>query len=258
MDKEQVIQEKQYEYPYHYIPKWGKKGFSQNQYWGWGYRYLGGIKVVLDQLRQRSFESLVDIGCGEGRFLKEVAATYSEIQTLGVDYSERAIQLAQALNPDIRFEAQNIMHEPLSNQFDVAVMIEVLEHIPSDEVNAFVKSVCDTLQEEGILILTVPHNNSSLADKHYQHFDSANLRNILEPHFSSIRFVPFDIHPGKLPLSKRLPMSLMRRMMGGNGNHFVVTDSRLNNIFFNYYLNNYLYGATEQNCSRICAIAKSN
>lgn len=258
MDKEQLIQEEQYDYPYHYIPKWGKEGFSQSQYWEWGYRYLGGIKVVLDQLRQFSFDSLVDIGCGEGRFLKELSVTHPRIQALGVDYSQRAIKLAQALNPNIRFEAQNIIHKPLSNQFDVAVMIEVLEHIPPDEVDAFMKSVSDTLQEEGVLIMTVPHNNSGLADKHYQHFDSTSLRNTLEPHFNQIRFVPFDIHPGKLPLSKRLPMSLMRRMLGGNGNHFLVTNSSLNNMFFEYYISNYLYDATEKNCSRICAVAKSS
>ncbi|MBC8252913.1 MAG: anion permease, partial [Ardenticatenia bacterium] len=86
-DPHHVLQDREYAYPYHYIPTWENGQFSQVQYWSWGYRYLGGIQVVLDQLRKLSFETLVDIGCGDGRFLREAKARFPEARMLGVDYS---------------------------------------------------------------------------------------------------------------------------------------------------------------------------
>jgi SAM-dependent methyltransferase len=257
MERKQEIQDEQYKYPYHYIPSWGNNDFSQTHHWSWGYRYLGGVKVVLDQLRKHSFDSLVDIGCGDGRFLKEVAATYPNIRTLGIDYSERAIRLAQALNPELRYDVRNITDEPLDDVFDVAILIEVLEHIPPSDIDAFVAGVHGALCDRGTLILTVPHTNSSLAPKHYQHFNSVDLQDILGPYFGKIKTIPFDAHPGKMRLLERFPMSISRRLLGGEGSHFIVTNSWMNRFFFELYIKNYLYDIGEEKCARICVVAEA-
>ena len=57
-NKTQSIQEKEYSFPYHYIPEISEEGFSQVKHWSWGYRYLGGLRVVIDQLNKISFNSL--------------------------------------------------------------------------------------------------------------------------------------------------------------------------------------------------------
>lgn len=72
-DDEQQIQEDQYDYPYHYIPRVENGQFSQSQYWSWGMHYLGGIQLILEQIDSYSFDSLIDVGCGDGRFLRELA-----------------------------------------------------------------------------------------------------------------------------------------------------------------------------------------
>ncbi len=93
-DDEQQIQEAQYDYTYHYIPHVKNGQFSQSQYWSWGMHYLGGIQLVLEQINSYSFDSLIDVGCGDGRFLRELATEYPSVDTLGIDYSERSIAMA--------------------------------------------------------------------------------------------------------------------------------------------------------------------
>lgn len=186
-DEEQQIQEQQYEYPYHYLPRIEGGQFTQTQYWSWGMHYLGGMRVVLDQLQEWSFESLVDIGCGDGRFLRELNESHPEVTSLGVDYSERSIAMANGMNPHLQYEARNILEEDLDREYDVATCIEVLEHIPPEECELFVEAITETLTNDGKLVLTVPHANKPVADKHYQHFDSALLSELLEPPLRSRR-----------------------------------------------------------------------
>ena len=250
MDEEQTIQEAQYSYPYHYIPEWQNGNFSQTQHWSWGFRYLGGMKVVLDKLEDLSFNSLVDIGCGDGRFLREIGERYPKKEVLGIDYSERAINLAQAMNPDLVFEKQNIIQEPLSQSFDVATLIEVIEHIPPEQLNEFVLSVKSVVSPGGYLIVTVPHKNKSVKEKHYQHFGVDSLKKVLYPHFDKVKVEPFD------SLSRFL--RIMSLFMGGRGDNFVITNSAINKKFFDLYLKNFLYGVKEKNCGRLLALGKAS
>jgi len=127
MDKSQLIQDSQYSYPYHYIPTLGDNVFSQVQYWSWGFRYMGGLQIVIDQLKDRQFESLVDVGCGDGRLLKELTLLYPEKRLLGVDYSQRAILLAQALNPSLDYDVVDIIENPLLERFDVVTLVTLLQ-----------------------------------------------------------------------------------------------------------------------------------
>ena len=247
-DNKQQVQEAEYKYPYHYVPTWKDDGFSQVLYWSWGFRYLGGMQVIFDRLKNISFYSLIDIGCGDGRFLREVAKRYPRAELLGVDYSERAVQLAKALNPNLNYKAVNIIEESLPDRFDVATLVEVLEHIPPAQIDAFLKAIAGVLNDNGWLILTVPHVNNPVSAKHYQHFTSNHLHKLLVPHFRDIAFVPFD------PKSK--VMAVLYRLIGGEGSFFVLTHSRLLSWFFHLYKSRYLYTNDEQKCGRIVAICR--
>ena len=248
LDKEQQIQEVCYEFPYHYIPSWENETFSQVRYLFWGFYYLGGIQVVLDQLKTITFNSLIDIGCGDGRFLREVSNFYPRTKLLGIDYSESAISLARAMNPHINYEVINLIETTLPEQFDVATLVEVLEHIPPTQVDSFLKSVADSINENGKLILTVPHANKPVQSKHYQHFTSSQLLSLLEPYFQDIIFIPFGV--------RSLVMAILLRILGGDGRNFIITNSRLVSWFYKLYLNRYLYTDYESKCSRIAVVCR--
>jgi len=246
--EEEHRQESQYAYPYHYIPEYGDKSFTQTQHWKWGFRYLGGIKVVMDELNTLSFNSLVDVGCGDGRFLREFCRQHPGKETLGIDYSARAIRLAEAMNPDISYECRDIRNDPQDQFFEVATLIEVLEHIPPSDVPEFLEAVSEMLCPGGYLILTVPHTNKSVQPKHFRHYDEALLREVLSPHFKDLSFIPFDNH-------SRL-LGFLQRLMGGSGEHFIITNRYANHLFFQAYCNYFLYNVGKSNCGRIAATAR--
>lgn len=247
MDNTQLSQEFQYEFPYHYIPAIDRKGFSQVSSWSWGMRYLGGIEAVLTQLRHRKFKSLIDIGCGDGRFLREVANEFQKMVLCGVDYSERAIKLAQAMNPGIDYRCENITHNHLNERFDVATMVEVLEHIPPDDVGAFLNGVANHLNPKGVLILTVPHINKRLQEKHYQHFSVKSLTAALQGSFVVDKVIPFDY-------TSRLTNRVIH-LLGYTGNNYLITNKWIMNWAYKQVLRGCLEPQSEKRCGRLLAIA---
>lgn len=246
------VQEAQYEFPYHYIPKQSGGKFSSTRHWNWGYRYLGGLHVALTQLKKLEPTSVIDIGCGDGRFLREVAAAFPRAKLMGVDASHRAIQLATAFNPTITFETQDITATSLTaGPFDTATLIEVIEHIPPMELPAFLAAVASRIVPGGHVVVTVPHRNKPLISKHHQHFTAGTLHDVLNPHFTDIELIPFDVDA-----RHALTLWMIDKILGGKGRWFVFTQQRVLNFLYELYVKQYLYTATERNCERIAAIAK--
>lgn len=247
-DEEQQIQEQQYEYPYHYLPRFEDENFSQTQYWSWGIHYLGGMRVVLDQLSDWTFDSLVDVGCGDGRFLRELDKTHPEVESLGIDYSERSIAMANGMNPHLTYEVRDILEEDLGRQFDVATCIEVLEHIPPEDCAAFVEAIAGMLAPDGKLVLTVPHVNKAVSDKHYQHFGSDKLADLLDPQFERVEFIPFD--------RQSKVFTALELAVGGRGNQFIINSPAVLNRLWGLYKRRYMYADTEASCRRIAAVCE--
>ena len=245
-NKTQSIQEEEYSFPYHYIPEISEKGFTQVKHWSWGYRYLGGLRVVIDQLNKISFNSLLDVGCGDGRFLRELHQLYPGKFFVGLDYSARAINLAKAFNPQLDYRCMNILEEKFVEKFDIVTAIEVLEHIPKNELDTFIDRIIASLKPNSTFILTVPHKNVPLTDKHFQHFTSDSLKELLSNKFSKISFIPFD------PNSRFFDNFV--RITGSKGNYFIITYKKLLTYCFKLYINKYLYSNKESRCKRICAV----
>ncbi len=112
--------------------------------------------------------------------MQEIAERFPEKRVCGVDYSERAINLAKGFNPELEFLQIDIVKETIDSKYDLLTLIEVFEHIPPEEADNFVKSLHGMMNDNGILLLTVPHKNKRVSAKHYQHFDSALLRHYFD------------------------------------------------------------------------------
>lgn len=247
-DRQTQAQEAEYALPYHYLPEVRGHKFSSTRHWDWGFRYLGGMQVALDQLGQARFDSLIDIGCGDGRFLREVKSRYPGKTLLGIDASERAIRLAQALNPELAYRALDIVRDGLDQTYDAATLIEVIEHIPPPELPAFLDAVARTIKPGGLLVLTVPHRNKPLIEKHYQHFTGELLRTLLAPRFDVLKVLPFDPSP-------RTPLAwLTLRLLAGKGRWFLFTQQRILYRCYQRYRRRYLYANDESRCERIAVV----
>jgi SAM-dependent methyltransferase len=242
-----VSQESQYAMPYHYIPSFEGGHFSQHLYWSWGYHYLGALEYLIGILNEERFESLIDVGCGDGRLLRDIGREFSPKKLLGVDYSKRAIDLARALNPGLDYMHADICSdESQLKSFDVVTLVEVLEHIPLDSVSDFVSAFAGLNRPGGRLLLTVPHKNKQLQEKHFQHFDSVTLRKTLEPYYEIERLIYFD----------RLSRFLRHGIYPFLENRLFILNNRfLLDLFFSMY-RKYFFLCCEEKCGRLCVIGR--
>lgn len=186
LSKQQLVQEEQYKFPYHHIPILNEGNFKHFVFMRWGYEYLSYINEVISYLKNSGAKSVIDIGCGDGRFIKELIQACPEIkEVLGIDYSETAIILAKVLNPIGSYKQIDLYSDTtINSSYSHATLIEVLEHIPQESIDLFLKRIADTLKPQGKLIITVPSTNTPLNPKHYQHFDEEKLKGYLSPFYT--------------------------------------------------------------------------
>jgi SAM-dependent methyltransferase len=229
---EQRVQDDQYAFPYHYIPRW-EGGFSQAVVLRWGYEYAAYTGHLLDRLAQLEFDSLLDVGCGDGRLVYELQRHFGNARNfVGVDYSERAVRLAQAMNPSGTYLCADVVEDDLPGQpFDAVTLVETLEHIPPERVHAFVEGLRKRTRDGGTLLVSVPSSNIPVQKKHYQHFDLASLTAALAPHFQ-VRDHAFINHLS--PWAK-----LLERVMA-NG-LYALREPRLLSLGYRTYLRYWLH-----------------
>jgi SAM-dependent methyltransferase len=172
--KNQKFQEDEYFFPYHYI-------IDNDTTWKEYFSYTHYLRTAI-QKHFKNGQSLLDAGCGDGRFLYELRTL--PLHCSGIDFSKRAIAFARIFNPDVQFFTEDLATLCFENAFDYIAFIETLEHIMPDDVNTVVKSLSTALKPGGLLLLTVPSMKLPRAPKHYQHFSPQKLAKILEPYFT--------------------------------------------------------------------------
>ena len=99
-DEPGALQDAQYRFPYHYLPRIEGGRFRFHEVLDWGHEYLSYMTHVADVLERIDWESVLDVGCGDGRLPSLLTARFPEKRIVGLDYSERAIALASAMVPD--------------------------------------------------------------------------------------------------------------------------------------------------------------
>lgn len=188
-------QDDEYRFPYHYVSSMSNRGFSQHFVDTWGINYISTIEFLLSKIAEKPPESLIDIGCGDGRLTREIFFNFPGIKIHGVDYSERAINLAKSMNHDaqsINFKLLDITKTVPTEKYESAVLMEVFEHIPLDKAIKFISGVHSTIKRGGILYLTVPHSNKEVEYKHFQHFTINSITRYLSNSFYISEVVPFE------------------------------------------------------------------
>lgn len=180
--EKQQIQDDDYAFPYHYVPQFSP-GYSQTYSWPWGLYYVSAMEFLLEKVRLLCPSAIADVGTGDGRLVRELVRMIPDARITGIDYSERGIQLARALNPGLDFRCQDIVRCAPMETFDVVTLVEVFEHIPPGLTADFIAALRSLVNEDGHLIVTVPHQNVPVSRKHFQHFSAASLKAHFEPYF---------------------------------------------------------------------------
>jgi 2-polyprenyl-3-methyl-5-hydroxy-6-metoxy-1,4-benzoquinol methylase len=167
------IQASQYVFPYHHIPHIDRDGCgSRCRYLEWGYQYLCYQLHIRDIVLKLTPSSVLEVGCGDGVFIGNLK---DKVKTLaGCDPDKRALQFARAFCPQAEFYTTKADGVP--GTFDVVVSIEVLEHIPPEDVSRFLQTLAAKTKPGGHIVLSVPTTVIPLTPKHYRHYEISTLK----------------------------------------------------------------------------------
>lgn len=239
-----VLQEDKYDFPYHHVPMWGPDTFQHYRVMPPAYEYASYCRYVIRRLGDRAFESILDVGCGDGRLAREIRAAYPNARVVGIDVSVRAIAFARALVPDCEFISGDLCDpDQIASRFDVVTMIEVLEHIEVSNVDEILRAVARRLCDGGRFILTVPATNVPVSPQHVRHFDESELSSALDPVFEIDDLVYLN--------RKALSEQFLYRLM--TNRFFVLSGPRLLGRILHYYERN-LLPADARNARRLLAV----
>ena len=90
-------------------------------------------RALLRRLPAR-FGRALDVGCGDGRFARELASRADEVAAIDVDPRElESARAAAAGVPGIRWLCADLMTYEADSQFDVVTALAVIHHLSFDE-----------------------------------------------------------------------------------------------------------------------------
>lgn len=94
----------------------------------------------LTLLRQWGGQSLLELGCGNGRFLQLAAEHWPRV--VGVDWARSPfIEQTIASRPGISFVQADILEWTPDGRFDLVVSADFLEHLPPDKLGDILKRI---------------------------------------------------------------------------------------------------------------------
>lgn len=101
--------------------------------------------------------NLLDIGVGNGFFLKQVKKTRPEIEIVGIDISlDGLLSLRNHLKS--KLIAGSILSIPIKKKFNIVTVFEVLEHLQYYRVFRAFKEIKKVMNKKGTLLVSVPIN----------------------------------------------------------------------------------------------------
>jgi len=120
---------------------------------------------IAEAVRDCGAVSVVDLGCGEGKLIRELVKQRQLARIVGMDVSLRSLeyaserlrleQLAPAFRDRIELIHGSLMYRDRRLRgFDVATVIEVNEHLDSARLRAFERVVFEQARPNTVLVTT--------------------------------------------------------------------------------------------------------
>jgi len=141
------------------------------------------MRAVLAELEAANAETVIDLGCGDGKLLSRLLKDRRFARLAGLDVSARALEIAadrlrlDRLPPRLRERVQ-LLHGGLTYRdarlegFDAATVIEVVEHLDENRLAAFERALFRCARPRRIIV-TTPNVEYNV---HYEFLPPGRLR----------------------------------------------------------------------------------
>lgn len=124
--------------------------------------------VIMSVLQARNARRVIDLGCGEGRLVRELLKHKTFEKVVGMDVAHRALEIAadrlrlDTLPPTVRqrvelFHGSLMYRDARLEGFDAAVLCEVIEHLDEPRLIAL-ERVVFAAARPGMVIVTTPNS----------------------------------------------------------------------------------------------------
>jgi 3' terminal RNA ribose 2'-O-methyltransferase Hen1 len=123
------------------------------------------LSTLADAVRDSGATSVIDLGCGDGKLLRELMKQPQLTRIVGMDVALRSLDYARErlhldeLSPTFRDRTQ-LIHGSLVYRdrrlqgFDVATVVEVVEHLDAARLSAFERVLFEQAHSKTILLTT--------------------------------------------------------------------------------------------------------
>lgn len=150
------------------------------------------VRQTLQQIPGRP-SSILDYGCGQGKWTPLLHALFPEAQITGIDISEVAAQKAARKYPDFRFLGFDGTRAPVDDaEFDLVFSFHVLEHVL--DVAATVHDIARSLRPGGYACIIFPCGNRQSFEERFVRL----LKNGREPSSTGETIFFFEKEEGHL------------------------------------------------------------
>jgi len=112
--------------------------------------------IQLADFKINSRQKVIDLGCGEGLFLKLLQERFIRLNIFGIDSEPNIKNIKKNICADVRVRDLRNSGFP-SNFFDIAFCLDVLEHFA--DLEAPVNEIIRILKPDGLLIVSLPTEN---------------------------------------------------------------------------------------------------
>ncbi|WP_281974491.1 class I SAM-dependent methyltransferase [Halobacillus litoralis] len=132
------------------------------------------IKKIKKMIRDKKVETIVDLGCGHGGYLRKLAAEFPHVQMTGVDINQKVIDRARELSeefPNVQFEVGDINEWKPSNdeKVDVVLLHNIFHYIHPSSRRGLLNHLHHYVRGQGLLSVITPINET----EHGEAFSSA-------------------------------------------------------------------------------------